>query len=293
MSSAAANPLALGVGAAASFAGGILGAIGSGPSKQMEALNSQIGDFSKNMTSLATQEGLGASTVFNNLMAPLQRIVQGGPQQAGWSNAQVSAYNADATNRAAATARDMGALGTGASGNPGASNARQLAAQQAAEDARSNAIAAGEVKSADVGRENFNTAVGDETRLPGVFKTANQGGEVAGKVNEAAQTSQQNIDTEKKGASFTGVLSKGLSSAGGAILGGLSPAKQAAQQTVPIPPSSGNPSGTTGVNSGGGGGGVKWSAGDNDDNEDNEDTTPTPQNPIPYNPDQMPASGGV
>ena len=171
---AAANPLALGVGAAASFAGGILSAIGSGPSKQMEALNSQIGAFSKNMTSLATQEGLGASTVFNNLMAPLQRIVQGGPQQAGWSNAQVSAYNADATNRAAATARDMGALGTGTSGNPGASNARQLAAQQAAEDARSNAIAAGEVKSADVGRENFNTAVGEETQLPGVFKIFSQ-----------------------------------------------------------------------------------------------------------------------
>ena len=292
---AAANPLALGVGAAASFAGGILSAIGSGPSKQMEALNSQIGAFSKNMTSLATQEGLGASTVFNNLMAPLQRIVQGGPQQAGWSNAQVSAYNANATNRAAAMARDMGALGTGTSGNPGASNARQLAAQQAAEDARSNAIAAGEVKSADVGRENFNTAVGEEKQLPGVFKTANQGGEVAGKVNEAAQTSQQNIDTEKKGASFSGVLGKGFSAVGGAVLGGLSPAKQAAQQTVPIPPSSGNPSGTTGVNSGGGGGGgVKWSAGDNDDNEDkedNEDTTPTPQNPLPYNPDQRPAVG--
>ena len=233
---AAANPLAplaLGVGAAASFAGGILSAIGSGPSKQMEALNSQIGAFSKNMTSLATQEGLGASTVFSNLMAPLQRIVQGGPQQAGWSNAQVSAYNADATNRAAATARDMGALGTGTSGNPGASNARQLAAQQAAEDARSNAIAAGEVKSADVGRENFNTAVGEETQLPGVFATANEGGKVAGKVNTEAQVSQQNIDTQKRAASFTGVLSKGLSSAGGAILGGLSPAKQAAQQTVP------------------------------------------------------------
>ena len=289
---AAANPLALGIGAGASFAGGILSAIGSGPSKQMEALNSQIGAFSKNMTSLATQEGLGASTVFSNLMAPLQRIVQGGPQQAGWSNAQVSAYNADATNRAAATARDMGALGTGTSGNPGASNARQLAAEQAAEDARSSAIASGEEKSAEAGRQEFNTAVGEETQLPGVFKIANQGGEVAGEVNKEAQVSQQNIDTQKRAASFTGVLSKGLSSAGGAILGGLSPAKQAAQQMVPIPPSSGNPSGTTGVTSGGGGGGgggATWSAGDNEDNEDNEDTTP--QNPLPYNPDQMPAVG--
>ena len=233
---AAANPLALGIGAGASFAGGILSAIGSGPSKQMEDLNSQIGAFSKNMTSLATKEGLGANTVFSNLMAPLQRIVQGGPQQAGWSNAQVSAYNADATNRAAATARDMGALGTGTSGNPGASNARQLAAEQAAEDARSSAIAAGEEKSAEAGRQEFNTAVGEEKQLPSVFGTANQGASVAGEVNKEAQVSQQNIDTEKQAASFSGVLGKGLSGVGGAVLGGLSPAsagsKLAAQQMV-------------------------------------------------------------
>ena len=261
----AANPLALGIGAGASFAGGILSAIGSGPSKQMEALNTQIGDFSKNMTGLATKEGLSASTVFSNLMAPLQRIVQGGPQQAGWSNAQVSAYNADATNRAAVTARDIGALGTSTSGNPGASNARQLAAQQAAEDARSSAIASGEEKSAEAGRQEFNTAVGEEKQLPGVFETANKGGEAAGEVNKEAQVSQQNIDTEKRGASFSGVLGKGLSGAGGAILGGLSPAsagsKLAAQQMVQMPPSSGGSSGTTGVTSGGdsGGGGAQWS----------------------------------
>ena len=236
----AANPLALGIGAGASFAGGILSAIGSGPSKQMEALNTQIGDFSKNMTGLATKEGLSASTVFSNLMAPLQRIVQGGPQQAGWSNAQVSAYNADATNRAAVTARDIGALGTSTSGNPGASNARQLAAQQAAEDARSSAIASGEEKSAEAGRSEFNAAVSEEKQLPSVFATANQGASVAGEVNKEAQVSQQNIDTEKKGASVSGVLGKGLSGVGGAVLGGLSPAsagsKLAAQQMVPNSP---------------------------------------------------------
>ena len=263
---AAANPLALGIGAGASFAGGILSAIGSGPSKQMEDLNSQIGAFSKNMTSLATKEGLGASTVFSNLMAPLQRIVQGGPQQAGWSNAQVSAYNANATNSAAARARDMGALGTGTSGNPGASNARQLAAEQAAEDARSSAIAAGEEKSADAGREEFNTAVGEEKQLPSVFGTANQGASVAGEVNKEAQVSQQNIDTEKKSASFSGVLGKGLSGVGGAVLGGLSPAsagsKLAAQQMVQMP-------------------GKKQADKDLDDNEDTADTGNSSSSVVP------------
>ena len=256
-SPAAMNPMAMGIGAAASFAGGILSAVGSGPSRQMEALNNQVQDFNKFMTAQAKTEGLAASSVFQNLMAPLQRIVSGGPQQAGWSNAQVSAYNADATNRAAAIARDRGGLGAGTSGNPGATDARQLAAQQAAEDARSSEIASGEEKSAEAGRQEFNTAVGEEKQLPSVFGTANQGAEAAGSEQQKAETSQQNIDTEKKAASFSGVLGKGLSGVGGALLGGQSPAsagsKLAAQQMVQMP-------------------GKKQADQDLDDNEDAADT---------------------
>jgi hypothetical protein len=231
-SPAMANPMAMGIGAAASIAGGLINSIGNGPSKQMEALNGQVQDFNKFMTAQAKTEGLAASSVFQNLIAPLQRIVSGGPQQAGWSNAQVSAYNADATNRAAATARDMGGLGTGTSGNPGASNARELAAQQAAEDARSSAIASGEEKSAEAGRSEFNEAVGEEKTLPSVFGTANQGAEAAGTEQQAAEKSQQNIDTEKHAASIQGALGSGLSGVGGALLGGSGP-KLAAQQMVP------------------------------------------------------------
>jgi len=287
MSSAAVNPLALGVGAAASFAGGILSAIGSGPSKQMEALNGQIGAFSQNMTSLATQEGLGASTVFNNLMAPLQRIVQGGPSQAGWSQAQVNAYNTQAIQRGAATARDLSAISGGGPGGmggvsvgnatgPGVNN--RLASAQAAEAETSAVESEGMIASAKAGREEFNTAVGEEKQLPSVFATANQGGSVAGEVNKEAQVSQQNIDTQKRGASFTGVLSKGLSSVGGAILGGLSPAKLAAQQMAPG--MQGKSAADAGLDA-------------NEDTADTESTTPTPQNPLPYNPDQIPAGGGV
>ena len=223
----------MGLGAGAAFAGGILSAIGSGPSKQMEALNGQIQSFSQNMTSLATQEGLGASTVFNNLMAPLQRIVQGGPSQAGWSQAQVNAYNTQAIQRGAATARDLSAISGGGPGGmggvsvgnatgPGVNN--KFAAAQAAEAQTSEAESKGTIASDEAGRAEFNTAVGEERQLPSVFETANKGGEVAGEVNEEAQGSQQNIDTEKKGASFSGVLGKGLSGVGGAVLGGLSPA---------------------------------------------------------------------
>ena len=177
----------------------------------------------------------------------------------------------------------MGGVSVGNATGPGVNN--KFAAAQAAEAQTSELESEGTIKSNEAGRQEFNTAVGEEQKLPSVFATANQGGEVAGEVNKEAQVSQQNIDTQKRAASFTGVLSKGLSSAGGAILGGLSPAKQAAQQMVQMPgkkqadqdlddnedtaatgsttpPSSGNPSGTTGVNSGGGGGGgAQWSEG--------------------------------
>ena len=232
-SMASANPMAMGIGAAASFAGAILSA--HGPSRQMQALNNQVQGFTNDMTALAKKEGLSASTVFQNLLQPLQRIVQGGPQQAGWSNEQVSNYNASVANQSAATARDLGGLGT-VTGGPGASQAAVLAARQKAEDERAAGVASGTEKSFEAGRENFNTAVGEETQLPGVFATANEGGKVAGKVNQEAQVSQQNIDTQKRAASFTGVLSKGLSSAGGAILGG----KSAAPPNAPNIPDTGD-----------------------------------------------------
>src|SRR5580698_5813416 len=292
MSATPVNPLALGIGAGASFAGGILGAIGSGPSKQMQALNSQIQDFSQGMTSLAKQEGIDAGTVFNQLMQPLQRIVQGGPSQAGWSQAQVNAYNTQAIQRGAATARDLSAVigggpgGMGGkevvdlgNGNTGVTN--KLAMAEKAEAQTSAAESAGTIANYNAGREEFNNAVGEEKQLPSVFSTANQGGSVAGEVNKEAQVSQQNIDTEKRGASFSSVLSKGLSGVGGSILGGLSPAsagsKLAAQQMVPML-------------------GKKQADKDLDANEDTADTgstSPTPQNPSPYNPDQIPAGGGV
>ena len=222
-SMASANPMAMGIGAAASFAGGILSAIGSGPSRQMQALNNQVQGFTNDMTALAKKEGLSASTVFQNLLQPLQRIVQGGPQQAGWSNEQVSNYNASVANQSAATARDLGGLGT-VTGGPGASQAAVLAARQKAEDERAAGVASGTEKSFEAGREEFNTAVGEEKQLPGVFETANKGAEVAGNQQQEAEKSQQNIDTQKRAASFSGVLGKGLSGVGGALLGGSSPA---------------------------------------------------------------------
>jgi hypothetical protein len=196
-------------------AGGLISALNSGPSSAMTALNNQVQDFSKYMTSQAKTEGIDATKVFQSLMTPLSRIVQGGPQQAGWSNAQTSAYNAQAVQRGAAAARDMGAFGNN---NPGSQTAAMLQAKQKAEEGVSDTLAAGTIASAKAGQEEFNTAVGEEKALPGVFGTANSANVDAASEQTNAMKSQQNIDTMKKSASWSGVLSKTLSGAGGSMM---------------------------------------------------------------------------
>ena len=200
------------IGMAAGLAGGIIGALGSGPSSAMIALNNQVQDFNKYMTAQAKTEGIDATSTFQNLMLPLQRIVSGGPNQAGWSNAQVNNWNASMVQRGAAAARDEGAF---ANNNPGSQTAASLAAKQKAEEGVSAGIAQGEQASAEAGRQEFNTAVGEEKGLPGVFSTSNAANEHAANEQQKAETSQQNIDTAKRSASWQGILSKSLSAAGG------------------------------------------------------------------------------
>jgi hypothetical protein len=221
------NPMAMGIGAAASFVGSMLSA--HGPSQQMQALNAQVQDFTQSTTSLAKQEGLSASTVFQNLMTPLQRIVSGGPSQAGWSQAQVNAFNTQAIQRGATTARDLSAISGGGPGGmggisvgnaTGAGVNNKFAAAQAAEAQTSAAESQGTINSAEAGRSEFNTAVGEEQKLPSVYETANQGATVAGNQQQLAEKSQQNIDTQKASASIGGRIGGGLSAVGGALLGG-------------------------------------------------------------------------
>ena len=144
------------IGAGLSAAGGILSALNSAPTAAQKTLNSQIQDFTKFAQGQAKTEGIDASSVFQKVMNPLTRILQGGPQQAGWSNAQVNNWNANAVQRGAAEARDMGAFAGGA---PGSKTAAQLAAQQKAEADVSGQIAQGQQASAEAGQKEFSDAV--------------------------------------------------------------------------------------------------------------------------------------
>jgi hypothetical protein len=208
------------IGMGAGILGGVLGALNNKPTAAQKALNAQMQDFNNYINAEAKTEGFDATSVFQNLMGPLQRIVQGGPQQAGWSQSETNAYNTQAMQRGAAEARDLGsaaasraATDTAAGGQ--AASAR-LAAQQKAEADTSNAISSGTIQSSEAGRENFFKAAGEEKELPSVFSTSNEANKVGIDSNTAAQKSQQALDTAEKSSSGLGIASKVLSSVGGA-----------------------------------------------------------------------------
>jgi hypothetical protein len=237
-----------------SFFGAAMGA----PSAQVTALNNQIQDFSKNMTSEAMTEFGGASTTFNNLMGPLQRIVQGGPSQAGWSQAQTNAFNTQAMQLGASKARDLGAAaGTGASaaggGNTpamgGAGRSAVLNAQAQAEAATSAEISRGTIASGEAGRENFFKAAGEEKELPGVYSTANEATKSAATEQLAAEKNQQQIDTAKNW--WQPMVMKGVAAGLGVATGGASmPFTNAALSKA----GSGGPGSRINLNFGGGSG---------------------------------------
>jgi hypothetical protein len=206
--------MAIGAGMAA--AGGIISALNSAPSAAQLTLNSQLQDMTKFMQGQAKTEGIDASSVFQKVMGPLTRVLQGGPQQAGWSNAQVANWNAQAVQRGAAEARDLGAF---ANNNPGSQTAAMLQAKQKAEEGVSTGIAQGEQASATAGREEFNAAVGGAENATKAFEPANEAAKIMPEQEKVGLESQASVDAAKKAASWSGIASKALTAAGGSMMG--------------------------------------------------------------------------
>jgi hypothetical protein len=203
--------------------GSFLGAAFGAPSSQVMALNNQIQSFSQSMTQQAKAEGIAASTTFNNLMTPLQRIVQGGPSQAGWSQSQFNAYNTSVIQRAAAAARDEKAVigssvpGGPSVGNTGTQGVNTAAIADKAEQYASAAEAEGIQQDYEAGRKNFTNAVSEEKSLPGVFATSNEANRAAAEEQQTAEKSQQSIDTAKNW--WQPLVVKGALGAAGAATG--------------------------------------------------------------------------
>jgi len=217
-------------------AGGIISALNSAPSAAQLTLNSQLQDMTKFMQGQAKTEGIDASSVFQKVMGPLTRVLQGGPQQAGWSNAQVANWNAQAVQRGAAAARDLGAF---ANNNPGSQTAAMLQAKQKAEEGVSTGIAEGEQASATAGREEFNAAVGSAENATKAFEPANEAAKIMPEQEKVGLESQASVDAAQKAASWSGIASKALTAAGGSMMGAAGQPKVPGTGSSP----SGNPVG--------------------------------------------------
>jgi hypothetical protein len=176
------------------------------PSKAMEKLNDNVQAFTKQVVSEAGTVFGAANSVFNNIMSSVTGIVNGGPSQAGYSANELSAKTAAnveaggtmARNLRGAVASAAGAIGGGNTVMPSGTT---QAAIQAADIAAAKQTAQGEnaIVQGDweTGRQNFWKALGEEQAAPGVYSVADAYNRNAGSQLKTAQTSQQNIDTQK------------------------------------------------------------------------------------------------
>lgn len=163
-------------------------------------------DFRKTLTSSYNTDFNDAQGIFNELNGRLQGIVDAGPQQQGYSPQTLSTMNAQAANNARASAANTKFVastkptlsGSSAAIQKGAQTQINKTADTAAGRTAENQEAEITQQSAQIGRQNYDTAVKEEGALPGAtMDPINKAGEavtgaesVAGKqAGENAQTS--------------------------------------------------------------------------------------------------------
>jgi hypothetical protein len=172
-----------------------------GPSNALQGINNQIQAFTDNVSKEADTVFGGAESVFNNIMGATQNIVKGGPEQNGFSSAELASRNATATTAGATATRNLEAAGETSTGTaptaPGTNQELQLSAERAGESLAAQGIAENKIEDATTGRQNYDAAVKLEQEAPNVLGVANQFNQTEGAQQERAATSQQNIDTQK------------------------------------------------------------------------------------------------
>jgi hypothetical protein len=219
-----------------------------GPSSALKAVNSQIQNFSNQVTSQSSQIFQGASTVFNNIVGSLQGIVNGGPSQQGFSAGQLSAENAAAVNAGATEARNLKGATSSSIASIGGGNTVTNAGEQQNEllganekAATDTATAENNIQQADYaqGNENFFKAEQGEEGATNVFNPATSAAGEASSQQKEAFSSQQEMDNQsnwamndimKLGSAAAGVaggvLTGGATTALGGVLGALKGGKK-------------------------------------------------------------------
>jgi hypothetical protein len=176
-----------------------------GATSQQKGIEASEASYYSTLTSQATAEFGDASAVFSDLTSAFAPIVAAGPNQQGFSAAELQNLNStavttggEAASNAAQATRQAEAAGSGNSTLPSGATAQINAtvAGQAATNV-SNNLNQIEEQNYAVGRQNFDQASAVLSSAPGVFGTSNSGagtavggGEAAG--NTANQIAQEN-----------------------------------------------------------------------------------------------------
>lgn len=174
-------------------------------SSQVQSINSGIQQFSKQLSAQASSVFGNDSTVFNTLMGAYGGMVANGPNQQGWSAAEVSAVNSGIVTAAAQQSRNaMAAVKNAASAVGGGNTPTNAGVTTAAETGVATAMAANEANQLNQatqanykqGRENFFAGAEGMSKAPGVFTNMGELDKNALQGQQNAMQSQQGVDAQ-------------------------------------------------------------------------------------------------
>lgn len=160
-------------------------------------------EFQKMLTSNYSTDFGQNESMMKNLNTNLQQIINKGAGQNGFTPAELATQNSQAINAAAAQNQKVqqqigvnaAAHGTSTPGvESGVTQAERAAAASAADTEMNNQLADITQKNAEVGRQNFWNAVGEQEKLPGAFEnpSTQMAGAVEGANNATSGQAEQN-----------------------------------------------------------------------------------------------------
>lgn len=209
-----------------------------GPSSAMKNLNQKVQAFATQVQQQAGQVFGQDSTVFNNLMNSYGKLVAGGPNQQGFDQntlnrlrSQVIEQTATGYKHAkAAVGNALSAIGGGNVPLPSGMAAQENAdIASAAEGQKVSGLTGIDLKSADVGRENYFAGLKGEQEAPSVMNNAVEFNKEAGSALGQAQQSQKELDQSSNW--WQPLLMKGIGAAASFATGGLSNLAKAGEAT--------------------------------------------------------------
>ena len=209
------------------YEGPVALACGATPGQQQIA-QSQTSGYNT-LVNQAQSEFGNASGVFQDLVSSFAPIVAAGPNQQGFSPAEVSAMNSQAItntgqayrNEKAAVGNANSAVGGGNTGDTsgGATVGENLSLAENAGNQTASELNNITQQNYATGRQNYFNAASGLAGAPGVFGTANQAGQVATGAGEAAAGTQNQIASQNN--SWVGAVTGALGNVAGIATAGI------------------------------------------------------------------------